>query len=718
MKAMNKKILGWKIFCPFLLLLPPALFSQQAPHPSIMLTKQNLPAIIKGIEDYPLLKRSFIELKQVADKAINLPVNVPVPKDGGGGFTHEQHKLNYQSVLACGLVYQVTKNSSYAGYVKHVLLSYAAQYEQWPLHPKSKSTNPAGKIFWQNLNDCVWQVYMIQGYDLVYDYISAKDRHMIEQHLFFPVIKFLMVDNAETFDRIHNHGTWCDAAVGMTGYVLHQDDWVEKALKGSKKDGKTGWLAQVDQLFSPDGYYTEGPYYQRYAILPFLLFAKAVNQYQPELKIYSYRDSILKKAINTALQLTYTNGAFFPINDALKEKTFESEELIYGVDLAYADMEASPDLLDVAQKQNRVIISFAGLKIAKHIAAGEAKPFQYRSLWVRDGGKGDEGGLGILRTGNNSDEQCILLKAAAQGMGHGHFDRLNFLYYDNGTEIFSDYGSARFLNIETKGGGDYLPENKSWAKQTIAHNTVVVDKMSQYGASLEKAEAHHAGLIYFNNKNSLQVVSAKETAAYNGIELIRTIAVAGIKELEKPLIIDVFKITSDKEHEYDLPYWYQGQITNISFPFESHEKNLQPLGNDFGYQHIWLNANSNSGAGSAAVTFLTKNRFYTTSFLMDTSTRVDFVTVGANDPYFNLRNEKGFIIAQPKAQNHVFISLIESHGNTDPIAETTRDIKGKVQSLKLISDSDQSTSFQFSIANKNYVVTINYKDKENFISIK
>jgi hypothetical protein len=403
-----------------------------AQHPSVMLTKKNLPAVINGINNYPLLKKSFADVKKLADEGLAKPVNVPVPKDGGGGFTHEQHKRNYQYILAAATVYQVTKQNKYAEFVKNILLNYASQYEQWPLHPAKKSSNPPGKIFWQNLNDCVWQVYVIQGYDLVYDYLPAADRNTIELHLFTPVVKFLMEDNVETFNRIHNHGTWDVAAVGITGFVLNKNEWAEKAIHGSKKDDRTGFLAQVNQLFSPDGYYTEGPYYQRYALLPFLVFAKAIHQYQPQLKIFGYNNAVLKKAIHTALQLTYTNGAFFPVNDALKDKTFESEELVYGVDLAYADIEAAADLLDVAKKQNRVIISDAGLEVAKDIAANKIKPFVYKNLWLRDGNKGDEGGLAILRAGSNEDQQCIVLKAAAQGMGHGHFDRLNFLYYDNG----------------------------------------------------------------------------------------------------------------------------------------------------------------------------------------------------------------------------------------------------------------------------------------------
>ena len=705
-----------KVFPVFLFLF--LSMASGAQHPSLMLSHKNLPEVIKGVDQYPLLKKSFLQVKMLADAALKNPINVPVPMDGGGGFTHEQHKKNYQYILASGMAYQITKETKYAEFVRAILLNYASQYETWPLHPKQKQSNPAGKIFWQNLNDCVWQVYVIQGYDLVYNYLNVADRNTIEKHLLVPVVKFLMEDNKETFDRIHNHGTWDVAAVGMTGYVLNKKDWVEKALKGSKIDGTTGFLEQINQLFSPDGYYTEGPYYQRYALLPFLLFSKAINQYQPGLKIYEYSNGVLKKAIHTALQLTYINGVFFPINDALKDKTFESEELVYGVDLAYADISADADLLNIAEKQDRVIISDAGLKVAKDVAAGKSKPFVYKSLWITDGNKGDEGGLGIVRSGENTDQQCILLKASAQGMGHGHFDRLNFLYYDNGVEVFSDYGSARFLNIETKTGGEYLPENKTWAKQTIAHNTVVVDQVSHFKGELTKAQAHHPQLIHFSPTKDLQVVSANDKYAYAGVDLTRTIVLANFKELEKPLIIDVFKVRSDKEHQYDLPFWYQGHITHTPFQIQSNTKKLEPLGIDFGYQHIWLNASGNSKTGNASVTILQNKRFYTTTFLADTSTLVEFVTLGANDPNFNLRNEKAFILSRQKAKDHLFISLTESHGNTNPTAETTIGFKGKVQSLKLITDTDEVSSFHFVVENKTYTITINYNNKQTFISIK
>ncbi|WP_374163727.1 heparinase II/III family protein [Arcticibacter sp. MXS-1] len=687
-------------------------------HPNIMLTKDNIAGVREGCTKYPLLQKSFEQMKADADKALQGKIYIPVPQDGGGGPSHEQHKKNYQNILACGVAYQITGEAKYAAYVKDMLLGYAAQYEKWPLkHPKSKISNQTGRIFWQILNDCVWQVNVIQGYDLVYDAIAPGDRKTIENKLFVPVVRFITQSSAETFNRIHNHGTWAVAAVGLTGYVLNKPDYVEIALKGSDKSGKSGYLAQLDQLFSPDGYYTEGPYYQRYALLPFVIFAKAINQYQPALSIYNYRNNILRKAINTSLQSSYTNGAFFPINDAIKNKTVESGELVYGVDLAYAEMGGGEDLLDVAQRQGRVVVSDAGLKVAKDIAEGKTKPFNYKSLFISDGPAGNEGGLGVLRSGTNQDQQCLVFKAASQGMGHGHFDRLNILYYDNGSEVFSDYGAARFINIESKNGGEYLPENRTWAKQTVAHNTITVDKTSAFKANADVAQQYHPEVLYFRGEGDIQVISAKEENAWKGVSLTRTSALVRVPELSKALLVDVFKAESAVQHQYDLPFWYNGYITDASFKINPDTKGLKPAGEKYGYQHLWLNSTDSVPGAAGYITVMNNLRFYTTHFCGSSALNVQLATIGANDPNMNLFGGKAFILSQPSVSDQTFISLTESHGKVDPVVETTSGAASSVSSLKLLSSGKQQTSFSFDVKGKRYRIDIHYNDKSNFIQL-
>ncbi|MNJ93090.1 Alginate lyase [compost metagenome] len=686
-------------------------------HPSLMLTKANVAAVRKGVTTYPLLRQSYQTVKNAADKALAEPIVVPVPKDGGGGYTHEQHKKNYSNMLSAATAYQISGQKKYADYVKNVLLNYASQYEKWPLHPKRKSEDDGGRIFWQSLNDFVWQIYTIQAYDLVYNGLPAADRKTIEEKLFVPILKFFTEDRYEVFNKIHNHGTWNLAAVGITGYVLNKKEYVETAIKGSKKDGKTGYLAQIDQLFSPDGYYMEGPYYQRYALLPFVLFAKAINNYEPSRKIFEYRDKLLSKAIQTSLQTSYTDKTFFPINDAIKDKTYESIELVYGVDLAYADIKPEVDLLDIAKQQNRVIVSDAGLKVAADLAAGKAVPFKYQTLFIKDGAKGEDGGLGILRSGANTDQQAVLMKAASQGMGHGHFDRLGLLFYDNTTEIFPDYGAARFLNIDTKNGGGYLPENNTYAKQTVAHNALVVDETSHFNAKVGPADKTSPTLLYFSNQPNLKVVSAKEAKAYTDVTMIRTSALVKVDGLEKPLLIDVMQALSAKNHQYDLPFWYKGQLVNTSFPIKAKADGLTALGNNNGYQHLWLNASNKLDGKAGLVGLLNKNRFYTTHFASDNPLEVKLVSIGANDPEMNLVDGKAFMLSS-NGQNQTFASITETHGGTDPINETVSSALPSISELTIVKSDAQQTVVSFKLKGKTYTYQINYNDKQNYISFK
>jgi len=686
-------------------------------HPNIMLTKANIAAVRKGVTQYPLLKSSYQDVKKEADRALTIPISVLIPKDGGGGASHEQHKRNYQNILACGVSYQITGDAKYATYVKNMLLQYAAQYEKWPLHPKRENSNPPGRMFWQILNDCVWQVNVIQGYDMVYDGISAADRKTIETHLFAPIVKFIYDDNKETFDRLHNHGTWAVAAVGLSGYVLNRPEWVQMALKGTDKTGQVGFLAQIDELFSPDGYYTEGFYYQRYALLPFVIFAKAINQYEPKTQIFKYHNGILTKAVNIALQGTYSNGAFFPINDAMKDKTFESSELINAVDIAYADISPDKGLLDVAARQKKVIVSDAGLKVAKDLAAGLAKPFNYQPMWMTDGKKGDEGGIGILRWGEGKRQQAVLLKAAAQGMGHGHFDRLNMLYYDNSGEVFPDYGASRFINIETKNGGGYLPENTSWAKQTVAHNALVVDQTSNFKGNVKEASKYHPELVAFKINDKIQVVSAREDHAYTGVQMLRTTALVRVAELAKPLLIDVVKATSSANHQYDLPYWYKGTIIDASFKIEAVRDNLKALGKSSGYQHLWLNSENEVPANNGYVSVMQGQSFYTTCFASTAPMKVKLVSTGANDPNQSILESKAFMLSQPQATNQTFVTVTENHGQIDPVAETTSGAKSAVSNLSVVNSGDGKTVLTFKVNDKAYTITINYQDKNNFIQI-
>jgi len=625
---------------------------------------------------YSLSAAELARVRKDVDAAIRAGINVPVPKDSGGGATHEQHKRNYTALYGAGLLYRVTGDRRYVDFARDMLLAYAKLYPTLGPHPAAKN-EAAGRLFWQSLNDSVWLVYGVQGYDAVRDALTPQDRKTIDDNVFRKMAEFLSVGSPKVFDRIHNHATWADAGVGMTGYMLRDPDLVEKALKGLDKSGKAGFLRQLDLLFSPDGYYTEGPYYQRYALQPFVIFAAAVEANEPQRHIFEYRDGVILKAIRTSIQSTY-GGYFFPFNDAMPDKSLKTEELYQAIAIGYGKTH-DPALLSIAQWQDRTVLTPQGLEVARDIAAGKAKPFPFASILLRDGPDGEQGGIAILRDGPGAKDQVLVAKNTAQGMGHGHFDKLNWILYDNGEAIVTDYGAARFLNIEAKDGGRYLPENESWAKQTVAHNTLVVNETSHFNADWKSATAAPRQL-WFTGEGQTRGSIAEMAGAYPGVTFRRALLQVVVPGMKSPLVVDLLKVRGGKAARYDLPLHYTGQLIDTGFPLQSNVTTRPVLGKANGYQHLWVDAMGKPAADNGVVTWIEDGRFYSYRVATPGVTMI-LGESGANDPRFNLRREPFILQRLDGVSDAAFVSLLEPHGRYDASAETTTGSESAVRSF-------------------------------------
>lgn len=650
----------------------------------VLVTAQQWREMASAGARLPVFAREQARAEASVRAAMRAGVDVPVPSDPGGGASHEQHKRNYQAIQAAGALYRLTGDRVYADYARDVLLAYARLYPTLGAHPAGRGQVP-GRLFWQSLNDSVWLVYASQGYDAIRDTLSAQDRATIDRDVFARMAHFLCDESADNFDKIHNHATWAVAAVGMTGYVLRDQALVDKALRGSKRDGKAGFLAQVDQLFSPDGYYAEGPYYQRYALAPFVLFANAIERNQPQQHIFQRRDGVLLKAVNSLVQSSY-GGYFFPINDAILDKGLDTEELVAGIGIAYAQTHDA-QLLSIAQRQRRVLLTPEGLAVATALAQDRAQPFAFGSVLLRDGAQGDQGALAILRSGGE-DGQTLVMKNTSQGMGHGHFDKLNWLFYDNGQRVVTDYGAARFLNVEAKAGGIYLPENTSWAKQTVAHNTLVVNETSHFNGDWKVGEQHAPTQLLFASTADTQIVSARMQQAYDGVSFTRTQALLSHPQLPLPVVVDLLRVNASAPARYDLPLHFNGQIMQVGFKAERALTQRPVLGKANGYQHLWVDASSDASTDTRSLSWLLAGRFYSYRFGSSAPARALLVESGANDPNFNLRREPALIQRVDGQANVSFFGVLEPHGEYNGTAEYVRGANSRIRAIERVRGDD------------------------------
>lgn len=675
-------------------------------HPKLTLTKAGVEQIRAELGKVPLFDASLQQIKEEVDAEIALGIDTPVPKDYSGGYTHTRHKKNWIVLQKAGVLFQILEDEKYAIYVRDMLMQYAELYPTLPIHPKTRSY-ARGKLFWQCLNDSNWLVYVSQAYDCIYNWLSKKERKNLEKNLFRPFADWISVKNPQFYNRVHNHSTWGNAAVGMIGLVMGDEELVERALYGFKDDTleagakdndggfikvkgqKTGFLANLEEPFSPDGYYTEGPYYQRYAMYPFLIFAQGLHNIKPELKIFEFKEGVLLKSVNALLNLTDADGEFFPINDGQKGMSYYSRELVTAVDIAYHFGGNNPELLSIAEKQGRIVLDDTGLSIAKGLEEGKAKPFIKKSINLSDGPDGKQGGVGVLRYGD--EELTVVYKYTAQGLSHGHYDKLSFSVYEKGEEVLQDYGLARFVNIEQKGGGNYLKENTTWAKQTVAHNTLVQNETSHFNGKYEIGSKHHSELYFFDTTDAnVQLISAKEKNAYPETEMHRTLVLIKDKNLEKPYVLDILKVNSNTKNQYDLPFYYKGQIMKVNFDYEV-PTSLNALGASNGYQHLWLEGEGTPASQNTKFSWLNDEKFYTLTMTTHLNDELLFTRLGANDPEFNLRRDAAFMLRRKDVVKDVFVSVIESHGAYSPVSEFAVNPSSSISNLNVVHDDEDFT---------------------------
>ncbi|MDE0451274.1 MAG: alginate lyase family protein [Gammaproteobacteria bacterium] len=684
-----------------------ALTSQADAHPNLILTEAGVERIRAELGAVPLFDATVARVKAEVDAEIELGIDTPIPKDLSGGYTHERHKRNFLVLQQAGALFQILEDEKYAVYVRDMLFRYEAMYKDLPLHPQQRSY-ARGRLFWQCLNDSNWLVYVSQAYDAIHDWLSEQERQTLEQNLFRPFADFISIESPQFFNRVHNHSTWGSAAVGMIGLVMEDEELVRRALYGiedynrgvgaTDDDGgfirvegqRAGFLANLDAPFSPDGYYTEGPYYQRYAMYPFLVFAQSLHNVRPDLNIFEHKNSVLLKGVDALLSLSDADGEFFPLNDAQKGMSYRSRELVTAVDIAYHVGGRDAKLLSIAEEQGQVLLDDAGFSVAAAIRDGRAQPYEKSTINLTDGHDGRQGGVAVLRQGD--EDLTLVFKYTAQGLSHGHYDKLSFSLYEKGDEVLQDYGMARFVNIGQKGGGNYLAENSTWAKQTISHNTLVRNETSHFEGRYEIGSEHHSELQFFDaSDNGVQVVSAFEDDAYPGTVMQRTMALIKNERFEKPFLLDILKVISHTENQYDLPFYFMGQVMRANFAYESPAA-LRALGEKNGYQHLYLEGTGKPSGNNTVLSWMGHGKFYTLTSATHAADELLFTRIGANDPEFNLRRDAAFIIRRNGVANTVFATAVEPHGSYSPVSEIAINANSNIAELNVVYDDDDYTA--------------------------
>jgi len=518
-------------------------------HPFLMLNKAEIEEIKDKVEKYEWAQLAYATLQAHADNWVNKRIEVP---ETGGGFYHADDAVAYAITEAhydlvdaaqdLGLMYQLTDDPAYMEKAKEILLAYADSYLTYEIHDKAGRTgeqaSAGGRATAQGINEARWVIPLAWTYDLIYNDMTEAERTAVAENVLKPSADLLMLNN----EGRHNHQTWYNSGVGLIGLVLGEREYVWYALL--KDDSSLGY--QLDKSITDDGMWYEGSmHYQLYVLRALQPLMEATHHAGFNVYEHPHYKGLFDFMVNYA----DPNLEMPTINDGRVVDLAESDRIPY-FELAYTRL-GDPTYAPLLAESPRNSLN-ALLYGRPELGEGEVPEWETQYFDASD--------LAVLRSGEGEDSlQAVFNYMGYQG-GHSHADQLGLVIYGLGVPLFPDAGSIKYRE----------PEQEGWFKQTLAHNTMVVD-----GASQERASA--AEVTQFVNADGGQIMTVAHSDLYPGVTLTRTVL------MNDDYLIDIFNADSADTHQYDLVYHNIGGFSTDDLDFQPAD--VKP-GESGGYEYL------------------------------------------------------------------------------------------------------------------------------------
>ena len=165
-------------------------------------------------------------------------------------------------------------------------------------------------------------------------------------------------------------------------------------------------------------------------------------------------------------------------------------------------------------------------------------------------------GLAAFRSGRGTSRRAAWLYYGRNG-GHGHRDRLNVGLYYRGMDVLPDLGYPEYANSR-------WPKRAGWTKNTISHNTVMVNQRQQ------KTNWVGHGELWATSQG-VGVIEVRSPEVYPEVrDYRRTLAMVDVSETESYLV-DVFRVDGGEDHVLSF-HAGEGEVVTEGLDLTSQEK--------------------------------------------------------------------------------------------------------------------------------------------------
>ncbi|MBN2491703.1 MAG: heparinase II/III-family protein [Planctomycetes bacterium] len=462
-------------------------------------------------------------------------------------WVHLALRNRLASAVQCALAAHLSDREALARAAARILLEHAAYYRD-----RIASRTPR-RWMAQSLDEAVCILDAAKAFDLVSGLtpgLAATERRQVVEDYLLPTAKFLLGERR----HVHNIDCWYNAAVAAIAAATGDKELLARAL-GTAPGSRFGLRDQLREGVSREGFWKEGSVgYHFYTLAAVVEALQAARGLAAELE--SERE-IIRSMFLAPLALADARGLIPPNNDSLP-RSLGAHLPLYerGAGLFPADRELAGFLARAYGEKWRTSLE-ALLFGPEHLPEpAEAPAAISRSF--------PDTGFAVLRTRppaagpGNPEEVYLLFDFGPHGGYHGHLDKLAVALHGLGRAIAPDLGTA----------GYSLPLTNAWYRQTLSHNTVVVDRKSQRPAS--------GKLLSFCGEGPVQHAVASTEEAVAGLVWTR-----GLHLTDEGIVVVLDRLRpaagkGRRERTFDWTWQAFGELT-VSFP------TLQPVADPSGF---------------------------------------------------------------------------------------------------------------------------------------
>ena len=445
----------------------------------------------------------------------------------------ERHEGNATAIHDLGIAFLLTDDRRFARKAAEWLLAYAERYLRYPMHnttgdygPNNPGKGKGGHVLSQVLDECVWMIRVMQGYDCVAQTMTSDERSAVLAKFIRPSVDVMLSECA----KVHNHECWHLTAFGMAGFLLGDEKLVDRAV-----DGPYNLYRQLQDGVYADGTWFEGAWgYHFYTIRALTPFVQSlVNLGVPPPRR-------LREMFHAPFGQVTSSWHLPAVHDTAR-MNFTPGTLAEFYEHAYSwwDDDVFGWWVNARPRRSEAFALHGRDGNPAVALPWKSDPFPAAGLAVLRSRSGREGK-------DDPPGNYVALDYGKHGGWHGHYDKLNLILYGNGEILGEDPGCIGYGN----------PRHFGWYRTTLAHNSLSVDGRHQ--------EETEGSLIAFTNLANGAAVAVDAGQIAPGVKAGRATALSG------NLVFDLVWAESESEHDWEWAFHSRGKFSmdDRGKPFE------------------------------------------------------------------------------------------------------------------------------------------------------